>query len=542
MLLSGSETTTLTVLTGQNLTMDAQVTLDCLVTTGDGSVQINQTGIAYFDENADAVIFLDPDLRETRRVELPKDHAGNAVIAPGWDKVYYCTESAVHVMDLKTGFSRMIKSHSKANHTLSGIFFAGEMLGCCMENEERGKTVYFSAETGATQYNGRQLTQLSTDNDTYFAAFEDGTVRVCLTGMAHEEPQMLELSQSAAVYPLLGQKALVTVETLGADAQIRYLDLETGKYTGAVTLKNGADIACVTGDGEFVWIIARISASENQHIYRWDPLLTPLDHQQSYLRDHVTVQNPDVSGLEKCKAFAQTMGDEYGVDIMIWEDPIALQPGGYAFEAEYQVAAYERDLVVLKRILGTLPEGFLEDAASGTNSGRLTISLVRSLGNDTDHNGQVKKYGTQYWLDESAYIALEMGPMLEQAFYHELSHLIDNRVFSTTLAYDAWTELNPDGFSYDYSYLPNRYREDEIYLEGEDRAFVDTYSMTYPMEDRARILEYAAVPGNAEVFESKIMQRKLQTMCMGIREAFKLDSTANYPWEQYLHEPLPEKE
>ena len=63
--------------------------------------------------------------------------------------------------------------------------------------------------------------------------------------------------------------------------------------------------------------------------------------------------------------------------------------------------------------------------------------------------------------------------------------------------------------------------------------------MSFPKEDRARIMEYACMDGNESYFTSKTMQKKLRTLCHGIREAYGL---ADHPeallWEQYLESPL----
>ena len=59
--------------------------------------------------------------------------------------------------------------------------------------------------------------------------------------------------------------------------------------------------------------------------------------------------------------------------------------------------------------------------------------------------------------------------------------------------------------------------------------------MSYPKEDRARIMEYAMTSGNAILFESRTMQAKLLTLCQGIRDAFGLKkSPETFLWEQYL--------
>ena len=73
------------------------------------------------------------------------------------------------------------------------------------------------------------------------------------------------------------------------------------------------------------------------------------------------------------------------------------------------------------------------------------------------------------------------------------------------------------------------------FLEGDDRAFIDSYSMTYPAEDRARIFECAANPGNELLFTSPILRAKLLRICTGIRQAFNLTQEEGpYVWEQYL--------
>ena len=63
--------------------------------------------------------------------------------------------------------------------------------------------------------------------------------------------------------------------------------------------------------------------------------------------------------------------------------------------------------------------------------------------------------------------------------------------------------------------------------------------MCYAREDRAQIFEYAMQAGNQEVFASDTMQKKLLTVCKGIRDAFGWKKTEGaFPWEQYLEKPL----
>ena len=63
--------------------------------------------------------------------------------------------------------------------------------------------------------------------------------------------------------------------------------------------------------------------------------------------------------------------------------------------------------------------------------------------------------------------------------------------------------------------------------------------MSFPREDRAKVMEYACLQGKETYFISFTMQKKLRALCEGIREAYDLE---DYPtallWEQYLESPI----
>ena len=146
--------------------------------------------------------------------------------------------------------------------------------------------------------------------------------------------------------------------------------------------------------------------------------------------------------------------------------------------------------------------------------------------------------GIQYWLEDRPCIALTTSAT-EGSLNHELCHVMDTRVFAHSNAYDQWEELNPSGFKYDYDYAANATRNAGEYLREAERCFIDTYSMSFPKEDRARVLEYAMTPGNVDYFQSRVMQAKLKQICLGLREAFGLKkSPETFLWEQYLKESL----
>ncbi len=96
-------------------------------------------------------------------------------------------------------------------------------------------------------------------------------------------------------------------------------------------------------------------------------------------------------------------------------------------------------------------------------------------------------------------------------YCHEISHVIDTRLISVgELDDEVWCTYNPEGFSYNYGYMSphggefesdasDKYTSvDEDFFrtwEAEYVYFVDSYSMTFPTEDRARLFENAILVG-----------------------------------------------
>ena len=188
---------------------------------------------------------------------------------------------------------------------------------------------------------------------------------------------------------------------------------------------------------------------------------------------------------------------------------------------------------MLEKALSAIPKTVYQKLGKQSQNGKLTVSLVREVYSTNELGSLTLEEGAHFWSNGSSYLVLMMNDKLERSFYHELFHVMDSYILTETKAYDDWRKLNPSGFSYDYSYITNEYRDPKDYLEPETRAFIDLYSMSYPKEDRARIMEYAMLEGNEEYFTSNTMTQKLDMLCKGIRKAFNLGD-GDYLWEQYL--------
>ena len=531
LLLSGSDKTLLTVLL-DNAEIRTQKTLPCLPDPTNGTMQINENGIAYYDSLDNAVVYLNTDLLETQRIPLPDSIGQNILIAPSWNTVYYCSADAIHALDLQTNIPRMIRKHSVTSQALTGLHMDGTLLACQVTYEDGcSECLYLSTQTGEAHYQNQDLQDLYTGNDRYFASFQDGSVNLWLTGEPDEQPWMLHIPQNAKVTPLFQSSKVVITETADHTVKLSYLNITTGMRSSAITLDTVSDVLHISGKDDIVWFLANTEDPNLPLLYRWSPAWSKVWSPRSYYQTYYTADDPDINGLLRQAYHASVLGNTYGINILTGKDAVENTPDGYTFYVEYRIAAYERDLAVLETALANFPEDFFQNAAFGTKNRKLTVNLVRDLHAD----GTLETSpGKQYWLNESAYITLVMGPELEQSFYHQLSHIIDTRVMGTTSIYDNWASLNPEGIRYANSYQLSSVETEDSWFSGDSRVFVDPYSMSFPREDRARILEYAMMPGNEAVFASETMQKKLATICLGIRQAFELEEDVVYRWEQYL--------
>lgn len=241
---------------------------------------------------------------------------------------------------------------------------------------------------------------------------------------------------------------------------------------------------------------------------------------------------PDTVALSGCREYARAIGEKYGITVRIWEDAAAVQPWDYQFAPEHLTPVLRRELENLDNCLSQYPEAILRKTAEHFSG--LTFCLVREISGVQESGSLSTATGIQFFRDGGAYVVISAGKYAQQAIYHELYHAMESLILTESTALDQWDNLNPAGFSYGVSSQDN-----DVYLRGQTRAFVDNYSMTYPKEDRARIFEYAMLPETKDLFRSEYMQRKLNAVCTAIRDTYGLKRSPEIlPWEQHLAKAL----
>ena len=489
----------------------------------------SEQGIAYYDSLDAAMVFLNEDLREVGRMQMPEDILDAAWLSPDWTTVYYCTAEGICTLDLQSGISRLLKEHRAENQKITGLFAGGKILRC---TDAEAQTILVDASTGELIGEGAHLESLQIWSNRYFFSRYEYTYLRHHFGTGEEPYELICPKEEGELYPLLSDDALAVVTTEETGITLTYYRLNAGTRLAEVTLPEVMKVFDLRTDGRGgMWFLAE-NAAGAVTLCRWNTEKSTIEEAGSYKTPCYTAENPDADGLAKLAEDAKALGERYGVDIVLWTEASALAPSDHVFEPEYLPQAYESFLPELEAALESFPKEFYEKTVW---EGKLRIAAVRSMTGDTEQGSLEKSTNLQYWLGQEPVIALAMGGDTLRNFRHAMAHLIDTQVLSKSAAFYEWNTLNPEGFVYDNNYITNGERTDTTYIEGDNRYFIDLFSMSYAKEDRARIFEYACIPGNEEIFKAPALQEKLHRICKGIREVFHLEDTdQELPWEQYL--------
>lgn len=534
---SGTDTTVLTRYTGEQLYPVAAIALDCRLEPDDRSFQISANGITYYNAQTREVIFLDNDLKEVSRLGMSESMVGKPVLSGNRKQVFYCTGDAVRVYDTATGLDRLLKSISYARQSVEDVLLNDTVLRCSLVDDKGLEyTIFLSTETGELISQILSGIEVTTADRDVFARIPEGIQQVLVyIPEGQEAVQLTPADPFGESWFLEDQRNLLTATVAEDVTRLDCYDLTTGCRTASVELPGGMEPKFVEVQPEtgHVILMAYDALADAPVILSWDRDAMPaLMDDQTYTSPRYTAENPDVMGLDACRTLANSIGENYGLRILVGQDAVATQPRDYTLELEYQTTVIRKQLDSLQALLSHFPDGFFEKLY-----GQTTVCIVRSISGNAASGSVHSAEGVQFWTGQKAYVALAAGDSLEGAFFHEMFHVLDSKILSETREYYYWHNLNPQGCQYFQNYTSYLNADVQQYLEEENRVFIDAYSMCYPKEDRARIMEYACMPGNEHYFTSEIMQSKLKMLCQGIRAAFGLkDHPDRFLWEQYLQE------
>ena len=237
---------------------------------------------------------------------------------------------------------------------------------------------------------------------------------------------------------------------------------------------------------------------------------------------------------------AAQLSQRFGVDIRIAEQ-CALDYTNYRGFVMTNPSYIRLALDTLENTLSQYPEGFFRQLCYGSIES-VRIELVDALTakeNVQNRNDAIAGFAQN--MGSYHLIVLDGYEVRKPTVFHELSHVIDKRLEWDSLiredalySEEAWLALQPEGFEYGNTYLGYAETAQVSYVESGD--FVSDYSMTYPTEDRATLMEIA-MQDQTWAFEPGSGRRaKMQFYADCIRDCF---DTEGWPeitvWEQVLN-------
>lgn len=507
------EQTELTLLSGTTGTVTASATVP-LQLSRDAVWQVTAGGYIYYDAAAKQVVFLDLQLHETKRLQLPADMPGDPAISQNGSEVFYCVGQTVYAMDTMQKTVRPVRTNTCKEQTLLGCYLDGAVVACrVLDIAEQWNTLYISGEDGKLLHMDNGIQKIYSGGDTYFALRQDGIVDQFIYGKTGEAPVQMNIGTEAA-YGALELGGIIGQTETAEGIQLSYYNM---KKTAVVTLPLDIKPVMVAADSTVggAWLL-----TESGTLLHWTLQASAVTEDVDYSGNIYTAQAPDAEGLKACADRGDAIGNKHGVVIRVWERAL-VSNDAYDIEVEYQTEAINKTLDALETELQKFPDKFLYKSVSG----QIRICIVRSIGGEMT--------SAYHWYDGDPFIIISAGMDVEQAFMEAFSHVLDIHVLGNSSLADDWESLNPGGFIYGTDTTA------VAYLEGETRAFTDGHAMESVTDDRASVFYYAMQADNAEMFQSETMQAKLLMLCKAIRDAWRLEKkTETYLWEQYLNQSL----
>lgn len=525
LIISGEETSLLTLLSGDKLVPAAQKEADFCVDSGIFAVLEN--GFCYYIKAGSQVQYLNTKLQETERISLPEMQGEPLLSTDGL--VFYVSGNEIKVLDPQTQISRTIRQISGEGLALTGSHFDDTVLSCTYTDTQGAyHSVYISAQTGETLTENDELLYLNTWQDSYFAVRYDGLVRQQIFGTLESQPQEFkEMQQQVFLTEVLSLNGALTYQAKDGAITVSFCNFSTGKVSACVSLPNVDVPSVVYADdtAECLWFAAFDTVEQVNTLYRWNYLQSPASEELICVGPLYTDLSPDEQGLQQCRDRAAQLAKQYRADIHIWQDALS-DSVEQDLEPEYQVAPIQACLDVLEESFALFTDDFWRRSVDGTDSGRIQISIVRSIGDGSD--------SVCYWPPGGdMHIVVAVDADVQWEFLKAFGYLVINQVMGNAVEMDYWVNYNPEDFQYGSGEV------NESYLEGESQAFADAFSMNSVTDDRSRLFAYAVSKHGQGCFQTEAMQGKLELLCEAIRDAYKLKKDKNtMTWEQYLDEPL----
>lgn len=327
--------------------------------------------------------------------------------------------------------------------------------------------------------------------------------------------------------------------TASPDGSVRFYDLREGACISSVLLE-GMVFPTVDFREDGTALL-----SDGSRCYLFD-LPAAYGEGNSVEADAVKTEFAEADTLKICfSQLAEKLEDTYGITLYTGSAGNDFNVEGYVGRAELEPVVIYDALQRIDSILSLYPEGMLRETYDGICES-LQIYLCADLyGYASD--GLSKAGGLTATDGQDIVVVLDVYNGLETTLPHELSHVFDVRIASAAASSGQdwlwiWETIHPFDDAYLYSY--EGYQSQYAYtFDGESRQariwFIDSYSRSFPTEDRARIMEYLFDPyadGLSEALQSPHLLEKARFYSYILRQCFPSCAASSQPiyWETYL--------
>ena len=296
------------------------------------------------------------------------------------------------------------------------------------------------------------------------------------------------------------------------------------------------------------YAVIRSFTDDGSRFYIWDYL--------SEVPQSVEVINSTADyGIEDMtREIAERVSENRNVDIFYGSEGNDFDCGDYVSKCASDKYTVYTAVRTLSRFLDDIPHSMISTLSFGEGQ-TLKIRFYLCGGLYGIGTGGLGTAGGVTFRDSDGNmcVAVDIGQNdLMKTFAHEFSHVIDYRLTylseNKTDVLSAWEKLNPAGFEYAGTY--GGYADGDINekytatgnLSDDTIYFVDSYSKTFPTEDRARIFEYLFTysEDDAETpIRGEHMLKKARYYCAMLRFAFPQieEEGGTLIWETLAGEP-----
>jgi hypothetical protein len=509
-------------------------------------------GVSMLDRDRMTLVVYDSTLTETLRFQAPAAAGYAQAFADSSGQfLYYAKDNRITRYQLPGGTAKEIPIGLPAPWT----FY--EFLG-----EQDGSLLFTLIGMDALTTLGRMDKMGRVSLSPVPAGFEamDGSLALQASG---DEALLTPLPNSGLFTYVSGWRngehmlayddGLLLTGTYNGPDPLRLFDLEHGLLlneldTAGLSETLFVDHALLSREGYALIVLSNYEL-EQFGLYRWDYAKEPLNRGSG-------IRLMPLGDIQReHDELAATIAERYGIGVFIRDKGAAFVNETYQGTVLREELRLGTALRELDSFFAELPPGILNELLVPPYE-RFAAYLCGPI-KPKNASGISIASGFASGNQETRYIAVNaLDSGLTTNLAHEMMHVLEDRLWQDALpGEDApvsrWTLLSPEdapdrGYAYSYhnpdgtDWYDDRYtlawldtepaRADGIW-------FIDAYSRTYPLEDRARVFEhlFAAENGDEVLFTQPHLLLKAQSLSAFIRHAFpSVQGIQKAHWENFL--------